>query len=62
MLNTTGTEVYDVALYLLDSEGGIVTTITDTTAPTATILTCGYEYKVAVVASDSDEMWCYKSV
>jgi len=54
LLNTSGSETFDTTLYVLDSEGGIVTSITDTTSPSASTITCGYEYSLKVVSADAD--------
>lgn len=54
ILNTTGAEEFDVTLHVLNEADQIVTTITDTTSPSATDIPCGYVYKLAVEASDSD--------
>jgi hypothetical protein len=54
ILNDTGAEKYDATVYILDDAGSIITSITDTTSPSATSVTCGYEYQLAVVSADAD--------
>jgi hypothetical protein len=53
-LNTTGAEGFDVTAYLVSSSGQR-TTITDTTAPTATNLNCGETYSFEIVRGNSQD-------
>jgi len=54
ILNTTGTEGFDATVYVLAEDGSIVTSITDTTNPTAATVTCGFKYALAVVRADGE--------
>jgi len=52
-LNTSGVENYDVTIHLIDEETGkSISTITDTTSPSATTINCGTPIILKVVASD----------
>lgn len=53
-LNTSGTENYDTTFYILNEDGSIETSGTDTTSPSAVTIDCGRNYELVVVASDSD--------
>jgi len=52
LLNETGSESYDVTMYILGEDGGIVETITDTTTPATTTIDCGYDYTIKAIAAD----------
>lgn len=54
VLNTSGSENYDVGYYVLDASNNIVTSGSDTTSPSSFTVNCGQNYKLAVVASNSD--------
>lgn len=56
-LNDTGAEIFDVTGYLYERVAGsweYVTSLTDTTAPSATTIDCGTKYRFCAVASNSD--------
>lgn len=55
--NTTGAEGFDVGAYIYAEEGTSwvrKAAITDTTSPSATLIDCGFNYRVCAVASNSD--------
>lgn len=52
-LNTSTTESQDVTIVCTGSDGSTYT-ITDTTAPTATSVNCGYDYTCKAVSSSSE--------
>lgn len=51
-LNETGSENYDVTYYILGEDGNVVTTVSDTTSPSATTIDCGYKYVLKAIAAD----------
>lgn len=52
-LNATGSEEFDVTAYVVDGNGAIIATITDTTNPSSTNIPCGGSYSLSIVSTDA---------